>query len=389
MPGSATTDREEDYTEESVKPQDDSRAIGDRPILALTMGDAAGIGPEIAVRALGDAKVRSVCRPVLIGDASVVRSVLEAMDMPLTLHCITDVGHASLERDAVNLIDLANIDVRRLAPGTISAMTGAAAYECIIRAVDLAMNGSVAGIVTGPIHKGSLNMAGHNYPGHTEILAERTGARDYAMMLCTPSLRVVLATIHLSLRTAIDSLDEVAVLRAIRFAHDAGLLLGIPRPRIAVPGLNPHAGEGGLFGSEEGRIIGPAIARAHSEGLEVTGPFPADTVFHRASKREFDFVIALYHDQGLIPIKLLGFGQGVNVTLGLPIVRTSVDHGTAFGKAWQFRADPGSLVEAVVLAARLVQGRRNSILRGKVNHLSEAAPYPGDGARGTPRGDAP
>jgi 4-hydroxythreonine-4-phosphate dehydrogenase len=243
-------------------------------------------------------------------------------------------------------------------------MAGGAAYDYIVRAVDLALAGTVQAIVTGPIHKESLNQAGYHYPGHTELLAERTGTAHYAMMLATGNLRVVLVTIHVALREAIVQVNEERILRAIELAHQVGLLLGIEHPRIAVPGLNPHAGEGGMFGREEIEIIAPAIAKARAAGWDAQGPFPADTVFYRAAQGQFDFVTPMYHDQGLIPIKLLGFDKGVNVTLGLPIIRTSVDHGTAFGKAWQFRAEASSLREAIALAAQMA--RAQSGKKGKL-----------------------
>jgi 4-hydroxythreonine-4-phosphate dehydrogenase len=330
----------------------------ERPLLAITMGDAAGIGPEIAVRALADSETYRVCRPLLIGDGSVVQATLDGMGMTLAPHPIADMTEASFEPGEIDLLDLHNVDLSRLQQAKVSAMAGSAAYDYIVRATDLALAGVVDGMVTCPIHKDALNQAGHHYPGHTELLGERTGTQDFAMMLVAGELRVVLVTIHLALREAIDQINQERILRAIRLAHEAGLLLGIERPLIAVPGLNPHAGEGGMFGREEIEIIAPAIAKARALGYHTQGPFPPDTVFYRATQGQFDFVTPMYHDQGLIPIKLFGFGKGVNVTLGLPIIRTSVDHGTAFGKAWQFRADAGSLKEAIRLAAQMANVKR-------------------------------
>jgi len=334
------------------------RESEERPILAITMGDAAGIGPEIAARALADSETYRICRPLLIGDASVMRATLEGMGLGLSIHPVAEVSEARFELGHMDLMDLHNIDLPRLAKAQVSAMAGRAAYEYIVRAIDLAMAGEVDAVVTCPIHKDALNQAGYHYPGHTEIFAERTGTRDYAMMLVAGGLRVVLVTIHVALREAIEQINQERIVRAIRLAHEAGRLLGIEKPRIAVPGLNPHAGEGGLFGREEIEIIAPAIRQAQAMGYHAEGPFPPDTVFYRAVHGQFDFVTPMYHDQGLIPIKLLGFGEGVNVTLGLPIIRTSVDHGTAFGKAWQFRASAGSLMEAIRLAAQMAQARR-------------------------------
>ena len=328
-----------------------------RPILAITMGDAAGIGPEIAVRALADSGIYQTCRPILIGEGSVMQATLDEMRVGLALHSIAEVAEASFEAGQIDLLDLHNVDMRRLRKAQVDPMAGRAAYEYIARAIDLALAGAIQGVVTCPIHKDALNQAGYHYPGHTEIFAERTGTQNYAMMLVAGGLRVVLVTIHVALREAIAQLNEERILRAIGLAHQAGFLLGIEHPRIAVPGLNPHAGENGMFGREELEIITPAIEKAKSLGYDAQGPFPPDTVFYRAVKGQFDFVTPLYHDQGLIPIKLVGFGKGVNVTLGLPFIRTSVDHGTAFGKAWRFRADAGSMIEAIGLAAKMAGTR--------------------------------
>jgi len=331
----------------------------DKPLLAITMGDPGGIGPEIAVRAMCDSPTRRVCRAVLVGDGSVLQATLDEMKTELTLRSISDVADAVFEPGQIDLLDLHNVDLLRLKKAQVDAMAGAAAYEYIVRAIDLALAGKVQAVVTGPIHKESLNQAGYHFPGHTEILADRTGTRDYAMMLIAGGLRIVLVTIHLALREAIAQISEERIVRAIKLAHETGPLLEITHPRIAVPGLNPHAGEGGMFGYEESETIGPAIAKAKAMGYDVQGPFPADTVFYRAVQGHFDFVTPMYHDQGLIPIKLIGFGKGVNVTLGLPIIRTSVDHGTAFGRAWQFRADAGSMIEAIRLAAQMARAKSN------------------------------
>jgi 4-phospho-D-threonate 3-dehydrogenase / 4-phospho-D-erythronate 3-dehydrogenase len=335
------------------------RGISDeRPILAITMGDPAGVGPEIAVRACMDVGTYRISRPIVIGDAGVIRATLDGMGAKLSMHSVADVADARFTAGQIDVLDLHNVDLAAMPRAQVSAMAGQAAYEYIIRGIDLAMAGTVDAVVTCPIHKDALNQAGHHYPGHTEIFAERTGTDDFAMMLVAGGLRVVLVTIHVALREAIDMIDEERIVRAIRLAHEAGMLMGIENPRIAVPGLNPHAGESGMFGREETEIIEPAIARAKAEGYNAQGPFPPDTVFHRAHEGQFDFVTPMYHDQGLIPIKLIGFGGGVNVTLGLPIIRTSVDHGTAFGKAWQFRANAGSMMEAMRLAVQMASVRR-------------------------------
>jgi 4-hydroxythreonine-4-phosphate dehydrogenase len=323
------------------------------------MGDPAGIGPEIAVHVLTNTSTYRLCRPVLVGDGSVLQATMAGMKLPIRLHPIARVTDALFVPECIELIDLQNVDMQHLKKAQVSAMAGAAAYACIIRATDMALAGEVDAVVTCPINKDALNQAGYHYPGHTEILADRTSTRDFAMMLVAGRLRVVLVTIHLALKEAIKQIQETRILNTIRHAHEAGLMMGIENPRIGVPGVNPHAGEVGMFGFEEIEIIEPTIRKAQEMGYNAEGPFPADTIFCRAQNGEFDFVTPMYHDQGLIPIKLVGFGSGVNVTLGLPIIRTSVDHGTAFGKAWQFRANSGSLIEALKLAAQMAQVKRH------------------------------
>jgi 4-hydroxythreonine-4-phosphate dehydrogenase len=286
-----------------------------KPRIAITAGDPAGIGPEIASRAAEDARVRDACEPIVYGPPP-------GATFP---------------------------------PGVLSAAAGRAAYDTIVRAVDDARSGEVAAIATAPINKEAFRLAGLPWSGHTDLLAHLTGARDVAMLFHSDELRVVLATVHVALadvpRTLTSSLMERTIALTAR---------ELPRfdkvaPRIAVAGLNPHAGEHGLFGDEETDVIAPAIAACRRRGIDVSGPFPADTVFVRARRGEFDVVIACYHDQGLIPVKLVAFGKAVNVTIGLPIVRTSVDHGTAFDIAGKGVADPESMVAAVLLAARLAR----------------------------------
>lgn len=324
-----------------------------RPILALTMGDAAGVGPEIIVRALDRAETYALARPLVIGDLDVFQATLDGMKIPLTLHAVENVTQAFFRDGTIDLLNLNNIRLNELTPGQVCPMAGRAAVECVLEAIDLAMNGSVDGIVTAPLHKEAMDQAGYHYPGHTEILAQKTGTKDYRMMLASGKLRVVLMTTHVALRKALDMIDQERVLHTIRMAEGAMRQLGIENPKVAVAGVNPHAGESGLFGREEIDILKPTIEIARAEGISAHGPFPPDTVFYRALKGQFDVVVVMYHDQGLIPIKLFGFGQGVNVTLGLPIIRTSVDHGTAFGKAWQWRADPGSMIDAIEMAVKM------------------------------------
>jgi 4-hydroxythreonine-4-phosphate dehydrogenase len=321
------------------------------------MGDAAGIGPEIIVRALNRPETYALARPFVVGDLGVFQATVDGMGIPLTLHAIGGVAEALFQAGTVDLLNLNNIQLDALTPGQVCPMAGKAAVECVMTAIDQAMSGSVDAIVTAPLHKEAMHQAGYRYPGHTEILAERTGSRSYRMMLAAGPLRVVLVTTHVALRRALDMIDQQRVLSTIRMADDAMRGFGIEKPKVAVASVNPHAGEGGLFGTEDIEILAPAIAAARAEGVDARGPFPADTVFYRARKGQFDVVVAMYHDQGLIPIKLFGFGQGVNVTLGLPLVRTSVDHGTAFGKAWEWRADPGSMIDAIQVAVRLAMSK--------------------------------
>jgi 4-hydroxythreonine-4-phosphate dehydrogenase len=322
--------------------------------MAITMGDPAGIGPEVCVRALEQTSQRRASRLIVVGDSAVIQATVDGLGASLAVNAIASVVDAEFRPGLIEVLDLNNVNLEQLKKGEATALSGAAAFDYVVLAIDLAMQGTVDALVTSPIHKKALHLAGHRYPGHTEILAERTDTREYAMMLVAEKLRVVLATTHVALREEIGQLNEERILRAITFAHEAGSLLGIEAPSIVVPGLNPHAGEGGLFGREEIEVIAPAVKRARSLGFDVHGPLPADTAFYRARQGEFDFVVPLFHDQGLIPIKLIGFGRGVNVTLGLPIIRTSVDHGTAFDIAWEFRADAGSLVQAIKLAEQTV-----------------------------------
>ena len=325
--------------------------------LALTMGDASGIGPEIVAMALGRGAVPG---GFVLGDVAVLRRAAALV----ARHEHTSLPVAVLERpsDAFNVpprcvpvLPVAGLpgELAALPYGRIDARAGAAAAACIRHAVALARSGSVAGIVTAPIHKGALAAAGEPYPGHTELLQAEAGAGAVRMMLANDELKTVLVSIHLSLRQAIEAVTLEAVLTTLRIAHAAARRWGDARPRIAVAGLNPHAGEGGLFGFEEQRFIAPAIEAACREGIDARGPLAPDTVFMRARRGEFDLVVARYHDQGLIPIKYLGVERGVNVTLGLPFVRTSPDHGTAFDLAGSGRADPSSLIAACEMARRL------------------------------------
>ena len=293
-----------------------------RPRLAITVGDPSGIGPEIALKAVRDPRVVLSCQPSIYG--------------PHTAE-----------------------DLKRFPTGKIDASSGRAAYEAIVSATNAALAGEVDAVVTAPINKAAFAEAGLTWKGHTELLAHLCGVKDVAMMFWSERLSVVLATIHVPLREVASRLSIDGLQKTIELTARALPDFGIANPRIGVAGLNPHAGEGGLLGDEDEHIVRPAIERAAKQGVKVSGPFPADTLFVRAARGEFDVAIAAYHDQGLVPVKLLSFGRAVNVTLGLPIIRTSVDHGTAFDIAGKGIADESSLVEAILLAARLSDGARD------------------------------
>jgi 4-hydroxythreonine-4-phosphate dehydrogenase len=323
--------------------------VGDAP-LAVTMGDPSGIGPEIVAKMY-------LRRPdkrhwIVVGDPLVMKHAIRALDAEVRVRPLSSIGDAVFEDGALNVLCSSRLST--LPPvGQVSAISGRAAFDAIVTAVQLARDGHVRGIVTAPIHKEALAAAGLRYPGHTEILADYGGAQKVAMMLANEEIRTVLVTVHCSLAEAIRRSDFGAQMDAIRLAHAGAKALGFGAPRVAVAGLNPHAGEGGLFGDEESRIIRPAIEAARAEGIDASGPWPGDTVFMQAREGRFDIVVAQYHDQGLIPVKYMGLSQGVNVTLGLPFVRTSPDHGTAFDIAGKGVADPSSLETAFDYAARL------------------------------------
>lgn len=326
--------------------------------LVITMGDAAGIGPEITLKVLADASL--VHRPVVIGDAAVLAQTARFLKLPLDVVEIEGPDDARCIPGLVEVI-AAGDPLGTVIPGMVSARCGAAAYAYIRKAIEFANAGQVSAIVTAPIHKEALAAAGVPYPGHTEMLADFGGAERTAMMLANDQLRVVLVTIHCALRDAIDRITIEAELTAIRLAAEAGRSFGIDNPRVAVAGLNPHAGEGGLFGREEIDIIAPAIERAKAEGIDVSGPWAGDTVFMQARQGRFDVVVAQYHDQGLIPVKYLGLEDGVNITLGLPFIRTSPDHGTAFDIAGKGIAEAASMRTALNQAVRLIKARAGGV----------------------------
>ena len=319
------------------------------PPIALTMGDASGIGPEIVAKLLA----KGGERVVVYGSVVVMQDILRRLGMDIAVRRIEAPAAAQFPPRVIEVIETSQI-VEPPPIGLISAVAGQAAFDAIVAAIAAAKSGAVSGIVTAPINKEALRVAGIRYPGHTEILADYGGAKRVAMMLANDDIRTVLVTIHTSLRNAIEEGDFEAQMAAIRLADEGGKALGFPHPRVAVAGLNPHAGEGGLFGDEEIRIIRPAIEAARAEGIDASGPYPGDTVYMQARMGRFDVVVAQYHDQGLIPVKYLGLEKGVNITLGLPFVRTSPDHGTAFDIAGKGIADHASLATALAYAKRLV-----------------------------------
>jgi 4-hydroxythreonine-4-phosphate dehydrogenase len=328
------------------------------------MGDAAGIGPEIIVKALERKDLHRRSIPVVVGDAQTMEQAVGIAKSKLKIQAISDLDPFRENPECLQVLDLKNINLQRLKHGQIDPMPGKAAVEYIQKAVALALEGRVAAIVTAPIHKEAINKAGFHYSGHTELLAHLTGTKDYAMLLVHGPFRVSHVTTHTSLRRACELIKKDRVLTVIRLTYEILKELGIEHPKIGVAGLNPHSGEDGLFGDEEQKEIGPAIAEARKKGWDVEGPVPPDTVFTKLKGKLYDAVVAMYHDQGHIPVKLAGFSlkaggsewtkmSGVNVTMGLPIVRTSVDHGVAFGKAGEGRANPQSMVEAIKLAIQL------------------------------------
>ncbi|MFL5313268.1 MAG: 4-hydroxythreonine-4-phosphate dehydrogenase PdxA [Myxococcales bacterium] len=329
-----------------------------RPIIGITMGDAAGVGPEIIMKAMAVPEVHEMSRPLVVGDARRLRKAGEIVGSKLALRPIQKPEEAAFRRGEVEVVDLPIVP-DDLPFGKLSAVAGDAAFKFIQRAVELAMAGRIDGICTAPLNKEALHAGGHKYPGHTELLAKLAGIEEVSMMLSTPKMRVIHVTTHIGLLDAIEKIEPALVERTIRRGYDALVRSGMTRPRIAVCAINPHAGEGGLFGrgEEETKVI-PGIKAARARGIDVEGPLPADTLFFRAGRGDFDLVVAMYHDQGHGPVKVLGLEAGVNITVGLPFVRTSVDHGTAFDIAGTGKADERSLVQAMRDAVALAPKTR-------------------------------
>jgi len=338
--------------------------ISQKPIIAISAGDPAGIGPEICVRALEQTDLYSHARPLLICDPVIIRRAITSCNMNLQIAVIEDPSQGKYRSGTLDVLGMDNVDLKRFQFGRVSAMCGKASFEYVIKAIELAKKQEVSATVTGPINKEALNCAGIQFPGHTEIFAHYTGTKDYAMMLADRDFRVIHVSTHVSMRDAIEALTRERVMKVIRLANNALKQMGIAVPRIAVNGLNPHAGEHGLFGMEEIDHIIPAIEQARQEGIEADGPHPPDTIFPKMKGGQYDIVVCMYHDQGHIPTKLTGFQydhrkriwegiSGVNITLGLPIIRVSVDHGTAFDKAGLGMANPESMIQSILYAAKL------------------------------------
>ena len=335
-----------------------------RPILAISVGDPGGIGPEITVKALNLKEIYDVSRPLVVADHRVMQDALGFSGVNLTLHAVQRVRNARFTHGTLDVLDIKNMPLDRLRYKEVTAEQGKASYEYVAKVIELAMSAEIDGTVTGPINKAAIHAAGHHFAGHTEIYAKLTDTRDYCMMLTHNEFRISHVSTHVSLREACERVKKDRIIRVIDLTANALKKLGVAEPRIGVAGLNPHCGEGGLFGHEDDQEIRPAVDHAVRAGKQVEGPIPADTVFSKMKGGMYDAVVVMYHDQGHIPMKFLGFQfdqkteqwaemSGVNITLGLPIVRTSVDHGTAFGKAGEGRANPQSMIEAIKLAAML------------------------------------
>jgi 4-hydroxythreonine-4-phosphate dehydrogenase len=324
-----------------------------RPIIGITMGDPVGVGPEIIFLSLSNPAIYEICKPLVLGDLRILTAAKQCTQSHLHIESVKDPDSGIYKFGSVDVLNLSEIDPDKISWGNPSVQTGRAMIQYIKVASDLAVQRRIAAMVTCPINKTAMQLAGFPYNGHTELLAERTESDHYAMMFAGDRLRVVLATIHVPLRVVPSMLSKQKILATIKLTWQTlQERFGLKAPRIGVAGLNPHAGEGGMFGNEEKDIIAPAIAQSRNEGVDVIGPLPPDTLFYHAAKGRYDVVVSMYHDQGLIPFKLMHFNNGVNVTIGLPIIRTSVDHGTAYDIAGTGIAAPGSLIAAINMAVQ-------------------------------------
>ena len=332
--------------------------VNQKPFIAITMGDAAGIGPEVTARALLDRQVYQRCRPFAVGSVAAMDGALELISAPVATHVVHSLEEVAGEPGEIDVLDLENLDYAAVSYGEVSAVSGKASVEWILKAGELASSGQVQAITTAPINKEACRLAGHEDIGHMEIFQSQTGAKEVATMLMAGRLRVVHLTTHRTLRAACDSVTKAEVLAKIKLTDEGFKAWGFPTPRIAVAALNPHASDGGLLGDEEQQEIGPAVEEARSMGIDATGPTPADTVFNQAIDGKHDVVLAMYHDQGHIPVKVHDWARSVSVNLGLPFFRTSVDHGTAFDIAGKGVADHASMLEAIKVAVELASEGR-------------------------------
>lgn len=339
-----------------------------KPIIGITMGDPASIGPEIALKALLDTRVQDICRPVLVGDAAVFQQIASQLQLPIRIRAIEQISEAQFISGEADVLDLKNTDLSKIAFGEISAEAGNASFEAVTKVIDLALKGEVQATVTGPINKKSVNEAGHHFAGHTEIYAHYTQTKKYAMLLVEENMKVIHVSTHVSLRQACDLVKKDRIVEVTELLHQGLVSLGETNLKIGIAGLNPHAGDSGLFGTEDDEEIVPAVTEARRRGYDVEGPVPADTLFSKAATGHYGGIVAMYHDQGHIPFKLTGFKwnaekkqmdsvKGVNITMGLPIIRTSVDHGTAFEIAGKGVASPDAMVLAIESAVQLARNK--------------------------------
>ena len=331
-------------------------ASSSRPAIAITMGDPCGIGPEVVVKALSDPNVYNMCRPVVVGNIYAMEQAVKMTGLPLRIHRSDDLGGAGTNPGVVDVVDIGNLNAEDITVGRLSVACGKAAMEWVSKAGQLAMAGVVDGLATAPLNKEAAAMAGYEAIGHMELLQELSGAKTVATMLIAKNLRVVHLTTHRSLRIACDYVKKDRILDFLRLTDDNFRKWGFAEPRIGVAALNPHGSDGGLLGNEEAEEIAPAVAAARSEGINATGPIPADIIFHQAINDRYDVALCMYHDQGHIPVKVYGFEESITANLGLPFVRTSVDHGTAFDIAGKNVADHTSMVETIRMAAAFARG---------------------------------
>jgi len=344
-------------------------AVGShKPLIGISVGDPAGIGPEITAKALAMTEIYEICRPLVVAEAEMMKDAVRFSGLTQKIHAISAPTEGIYRPGFLDVLDMRNADPKSIRHKVVSSECGRASYEYVRKVIELAMAKQIDATVTGPINKEAIHLAGFHYSGHTEIYADLTHTKDYAMMLVHDQFRVIHVSTHVSLREACEQVKKDRVYRVIKLGYDAMEKLGIENPKIAVAGLNPHAGENGLFGKEELEEIEPAISQASREGIDVEGPLPPDTIFPKMQGGQYDIVVVMHHDQGHIPVKLIGFRydeqtktwgsvSGVNITCGLPIIRVSVDHGTAFGKAGEGRANPESMVQAIKTASQFAFNR--------------------------------